>query len=84
MGEARRRANDGLPPRKKKTKDGQGIMDTSPRIISWLPITESQKNKFFELTIRGGWIGIALLVLLWIIVRIIGPAAGWWIPADLH
>ncbi len=79
MGEARRRAKEGLLPKNKnKSKD------SSPRIVSWLPITDKQRNDFIQLTIRGGWVGIAILILVWAIVRIIGPAAGWWVPADLH
>ena len=78
MGEARRRANQGLPPRQNKTKE-----DNSPRIVSWLPITEKQKDQFYAITTRGAWIGIFSIVLLWVIVRFIGPAAGWWIPADM-
>ena len=81
MGEARRRSQEGLPPKHKKNNRQQ---DASPRIISWLPITNKQRSQFIELTIRGGWIGIGLLVLLWLIVRVVGPAAGWWVPADLH
>ena len=77
MGEARRRANQGLPPRQNKTKE-----DNSPRIVSWLPITEKQKDQFYAITTRGAWIGIFSIVLVWVIVRFIGPTAGWWIPAD--
>ena len=82
MGEARRRAQDGLPPKRNKSK--KSTKDASPRIVSWLPITDKQRNQFINVTIRGGWIGIGILVLLWIVVRVIGPAAGWWVPADLH
>ena len=79
MGEAKRRQKLGLPPRDIiPTKK----VDNSPRIINWLPFTENQKNDFIKLSIRTGWFGIALLILLWIVVRFIGPAAGWWIPAD--
>ncbi len=77
MGEARRRANQGLPPRKKIS-----AKDDSPRIVSWLPITQKQKDRFYSVTTRGAWIGIALLVVLWLVVRFVGPAVGWWIPAD--
>ncbi|KGG13586.1 MULTISPECIES: DUF2839 domain-containing protein [Prochlorococcus] len=78
MGEARRRTAQGLPPRpKKKNNDSQ-------KIFSWLPVTDKQRNQFIDLTIRGGWVGIGALVLVWVIVRVIGPAFGWWIPADLH
>ena len=79
MGEAKRRKNLGLPARDVSQKKE---IDNSPRIINWLPFTERQKDNFIKLSIRGGWIGIALLILLWIVVRFIGPAAGWWIPAD--
>ena len=79
MGEARRRSEQGLKPLiKKKTKN------QSPRIISWFPVTQAQRDQFIQLSIRAGWVGIAALVVLWIIVRFIGPAAGWWIPADIR
>ena len=80
MGEARRRVDQGLSPRNKKGKEG--VNSSSSRIFSWLPITEQQEQLFIQLTIRGTWIGIGLLVTLWIVVRLIGPAAGWWVPAD--
>ncbi len=77
MGEARRRAEQGLPPRPAKSKKGD-----SPRIVPWLPITQKQREQFFSITKKGAWIGIALLVILWLLVRVIGPAAGWWTPVD--
>ena len=79
MGEAKRRKILGLPPREVYPNKE---IDNSPRIINWLPITENQKDYFIKLSIRTGWIGIALLILLWLVVRFIGPAAGWWTPAD--
>ena len=79
MGEAKRRKTLGLPPRDVANRKE---VDDSPRIIDWLPITENQKDYFIKLSIRASWYGIALLILLWIVVRFIGPAAGWWIPAD--
>ena len=79
MGEAKRRKTLGLPPREVRPKKE---IDDSPRLINWLPITENQKDSFIKLSIRAGWFGIALLILLWIVVRFIGPAAGWWTPAD--
>tara|TARA_Y100001978_G_C23464903_1_gene324119 strand:+ start:406 stop:651 length:246 start_codon:yes stop_codon:yes gene_type:complete len=79
MGEAKRRKNLGLPPRVKSINNKT---DTSPRLINWLPVTQNQKDYFIKLSIKTGWIGIALLVLLWVVVRFIGPAAGWWTPAD--
>ena len=53
-------------------------------IVSWFPVTQAQRDQFIQLSIRAGWIGIAALVILWIIVRFVGPAAGWWIPADIR
>ena len=79
MGEAKRRKSLGLPPREVVSKKE---IDNSPRIVDWLPFTENQKENFIKFSIRASWFGIALLILLWIIVRFIGPAAGWWIPAD--
>ena len=79
MGEARRRSEQGLQPRNKKSPGSK-----SPRIVSWFPVTQAQRDQFIQLSIRAGWVGIAALVVLWIVVRIIGPAAGWWIPADIR
>ena len=81
MGEARRRSEKGLRPRSKKNVRNES---ESPRIVSWFPVTQAQRDQFIQLSIRAGWIGIAALVILWIIVRFIGPAAGWWIPADIR
>ena len=77
MGEARRRASQGLPPRQSKPdpKDAE-------RFIAWLPLTRSQATQFVSITTRGAWIGIAALVLFWVVVRFIGPAAGFWTLAD--
>ena len=79
MGEAKRRKTLGLPPRLINSKKD---IDDSPRIVDWLPFTEKQKDYFIKLSIRASWVGIAFLILLWIVVRFIGPAAGWWTPAD--
>ena len=79
MGEARRRSEQGLKPHNKKNPRSE-----SPRIVSWFPVTQAQRDQFIQLSIRVGWIGIAALVILWIIVRFVGPAAGWWIPADIR
>jgi hypothetical protein len=48
-----------------------------------LPLTRSQSQQFVALTTRGAWIGIGGLVVFWIVVRFIGPAAGWWTLADM-
>ena len=80
MGEARRRAAQGLPPREPKAKTK--TVDTSPRIVSWFPLTKNQTQQFMAVTSRGAWIGIGAMVLFWITVRFIGPTAGWWSLAD--
>ena len=79
MGEAKRRKSLGLPPKKIIIKNK---LDQSPRVFNWLPITVNQKNSFIRLSIKASWFGIGTLVILWVVVRFIGPAAGWWTPAD--
>ena len=85
MGEAKRRAEQGLPPRAntprsaaKSTLEGPG----GERIVSWLPLSRRQADQVVQLTSRGAWVGIAALVLFWLTVRFIGPALGWWTLAD--
>jgi len=80
MGEAKRRKTLGLPPKKNNNVKNKG--DLSPRIVNWIPITVNQKDSFIKLSVKTGWFGIGALVILWVVVRFIGPAAGWWIPAD--
>lgn len=85
MGEAKRRAEQGLPPRPKTSKSAAAPSrpkDTSPRIAPWLPLTRNQGERFVQITTRGAWIGIGALVIFWVTVRFIGPAAGWWTLAD--
>ena len=79
MGEARRRSKQGLKPRSQKRSKNE-----SPRIVSWFPVTQAQRDQFIQLSIRGGWVGIVALLIFWVTVRFIGPAAGWWIPADIR
>ena len=79
MGEAKRRKSLGLPPKQNKTKSNS---DSSPRLFEWLPFTINQRDSLMKLSIKASWYGIGGLVILWIVVRFIGPAAGWWTPAD--
>ena len=79
MGEAKRRKTLGLPPKKINI---QSQVDESPRLFEWLPLTINQRDSLIKLSIKASWIGIGSLVLLWIVVRFIGPAAGWWTLAD--
>ena len=79
MGEAKRRKSLGLPPKQNNTKSKS---DKSPRIFDWLPLTIKQRDNLMKLSIKASWYGIGGLVVLWVVVRFIGPAAGWWTPAD--
>ncbi|MEG4274223.1 MULTISPECIES: DUF2839 domain-containing protein [unclassified Microcoleus] len=67
MGEAKRR--------KESIGDEYGKEE---RIVPWLPITKTQSEDFVKWTSRGSWMGISLLVVWWIVVRFVGPSAGWW------
>ncbi|MEB3335754.1 MAG: DUF2839 domain-containing protein [Cyanobacteriota bacterium] len=91
MGEAKRRAAQGLPPREKKPSEkgaskpaaGRGkTAPPSPRLVEWLPFTRDQADRFVSITTRGAWVGIGGLVLFWVTVRFLGPALGWWTLAD--
>ena len=79
MGEAKRRKSLGLPPKKNNAKTKS---DESPRLFEWLPVTVTQKDSLIKFSIKASWYGIAGLVILWVVVRFIGPAAGWWTLAD--
>ncbi len=77
MGEARRRIEQGLPPRQSKSKKG-----SFAQLFAWLPDDANPRERFYSITKLGAWIGIGMLAIVWIVVRFIGPAAGWWTPAD--
>ncbi len=47
-------------------------------ILPWLPITKSQAAQAYKLTTRGAWIGIGVLAGVWVVIRFVGPAFGWW------
>jgi len=79
MGEAKRRKTLGLPPKKDNTKNK---FDPSPRLFAWFPLTINQRDNLIKLSIKASWFGIGGLVILWVVVRFIGPAAGWWTLAD--
>ncbi|AFY78555.1 MAG: DUF2839 domain-containing protein [Hydrococcus sp. C42_A2020_068] len=48
------------------------------RIFPWLPVTKSQAENLYKLTTRVAWIGIGALAVIWVTIRFIGPAFGWW------
>ena len=51
-------------------------------IYPWLPIKKSQAQQFVQWSTRGAWIGIGVLVAYWVLVRLLGPALGWWELTD--
>jgi len=67
MGDAKRR--------KEKLGDRYGQEEN---ILPWLPIKKSQADQFVTWTSRGAWAGIGAMILLWVTVRFLGPALGWW------
>ena len=79
MGEAKRRKALGLPSKK---NNSETKLDDSPRLFEWLPLTINQRDHLIKLSIKASWFGIGGLAILWIVVRFIGPAAGWWTLAD--
>ena len=79
MGEAKRRKSLGLAPKK---NNAICKSDESPRFFEWLAFTVIQRDSLLQLSIRASWYGIGGLIILWVVVRFIGPAAGWWTPAD--
>ncbi len=68
MGEAKRRKN---------TLGEEYGRDTT-KILPWVPITKTQASQFVSITTRGAWIGIGMMVVVWVTIRFIGPAFGWW------
>ncbi|MEN9871922.1 MAG: hypothetical protein RLZZ574_3549 [Cyanobacteriota bacterium] len=68
MGESKRR----------KSALGTEYGQKSDRILPWLPITKAQAEKFINITSKGAWIGIGIMIAVWLTVRFIGPAFGFW------
>ena len=78
MGEARRRDKKGLRPRQFKSNSNL----SSANQFSFFK-GENFRERFFEISKQASWVGIGLLIAFWLIVRVVGPAAGWWTPADM-
>ena len=79
MGEAKRRKTLGSPPKNNNIKSKH---EESVRLFEWFPLTINQRDSLIKLSIKASWFGIGGLVILWVLVRFIGPAAGWWTLAD--
>ncbi|BAW96118.1 hypothetical protein NIES970_10410 [[Synechococcus] sp. NIES-970] len=64
---------------KRRKKSMGGDYGKEQRLYPWLPLTKTQAEQAYTLTTKGAWIGIGLMVAVWVTVRIIGPGLGWWI-----
>lgn len=63
----------------KRRKDSLGEQYGQERnVLPWLPIKQSQAQQFVNLSTRGAWVGIGLMVAYWVTVRFIGPGLGLW------
>jgi Protein of unknown function (DUF2839) len=65
---------------KSKPKSGvpQSTAKQDEKILPWTSITRKQADQFVQITTTGAWVGIGLLILLWIAVRVLGPSLGLW------
>lgn len=65
----------------KRRKANMGEVYGNPdaeRIVEWLPLTRGRARWLNEVTTRGAWVGIGLLVVYWIVIRFVGPVFGLW------
>lgn len=47
-----------------------------------IPLTKGQARAIYNWTTRGAWAGIILLAIVWVVIRFVGPALGWWHLVD--
>lgn len=72
MGESKRR----------KEVLGENYGKAEP-IASWIPfLTKDKADAFVKISTQAAWYGIGATVLIWVTIRFIGPAFGWWHLAD--
>ncbi|MCG9889621.1 MAG: DUF2839 domain-containing protein [Thermosynechococcaceae cyanobacterium MS004] len=68
MGEAKRR--------KEQLGEKYGQPETS--FLSGLSVGKFKPEQFVKWSTRGAWIGIGAVVVVWVVIRFIGPGFGWW------
>jgi Protein of unknown function (DUF2839) len=68
MGEAKRR--------KEQLGEKYGKPDES--FLSKLSVGNLKPEQFVRWSTRGAWIGIGAIVVLWVVIRFVGPGFGWW------
>ena len=61
MGEAKRRKELGIPPRKKQFKDNP----KKDRYVDWLPLTKTQMSKYPYAPVATMALGLILLLVDW-------------------
>jgi hypothetical protein len=72
MGESKRR----------KEVMGEKYGSSEP-VASWIPfLTKDKAAKFVEVSTQAAWYGIGGMVVIWVTIRFVGPAFGWWHLAD--
>jgi Protein of unknown function (DUF2839) len=69
---------------KRNPGTSQATAKQDEKILPWTSITRKQADQFVEITTTGAWVGIGLLILLWIAVRVLGPALGLWSLTGPH
>lgn len=45
-------------------------------------ITKEKVDQFVNITTTGAWLGIGAMAAIWVTVRFLGPALGWWTLAN--
>jgi hypothetical protein len=58
-------------------------MDGGKYCSSSIPfLTKDKANKFVAVSTQWAWYGIGATALIWVTIRFIGPAFGWWHLVD--
>lgn len=68
----------GESKRRKTTLGDKYGKEQEQYILPWVPITKNQSQQFMKITTQASWVGIGLLVAVWLTIRFIGPSFGWW------
>jgi hypothetical protein len=59
------------------------VYGKSEPIASWIPfLTKEKADAFVKVSTQGAWYGIGAMVVIWVTIRFIGPAFGWWHLVD--
>jgi len=50
--------------------------------LGFLFLTKDKADTFVKVSTQAAWYGIGAMVVIWVTIRFIGPAFGWWHLAD--